>query len=125
MLLESHETRTKEEGLNMKTTVLRIKNSARPLLPPLSLHEITNSEIKMMKLISLLGFNSKTALDYAEGWYAGDAARMERALHFELAKRMISTDSKTGRSQLNHLGAMTLVQRTHEGVGKKIPQADS
>ena len=31
----------------------------------------------MMKLILLFGFNSKTALDYAEGWYAGDAARME------------------------------------------------
>jgi len=24
---------------------------------------------------------TKTALDYIEGWYAGDAARMERALH--------------------------------------------
>jgi hypothetical protein len=48
----------------------------------------------------------KTALDYIEGWYAGDAARMERALHPELAKRMISTDPKTGRSQFNHMGAM-------------------
>jgi hypothetical protein len=64
----------------------------------------------------------KTALDYVEGWYAGDAARMERALHPELAKRMISTDPNTGRSQFNHIGAMTLVQRTREGVGKKIPQ---
>jgi hypothetical protein len=72
----------------MKTTVLRVTNCARSLLPPLSLHEITNSEIKMMKLISLFGFNSKTALDYTEGWYAGDAARMERALPPELAKRM-------------------------------------
>src|SRR5438067_4196662 len=65
---------------------------------------------------------TKTALDYIEGWYSGDAARMERALHPELAKRMISTDPKTGRSQLNHMGAMTLVQRTREGIGKKIPQ---
>src|ERR1700737_3381431 len=64
----------------------------------------------------------KTALDYVEGWYAGDAARMERALHPELAKRMISTDPNTGRSQFDHIGAMTLVQRTREGVGKKIPQ---
>jgi hypothetical protein len=64
----------------------------------------------------------KTALDYIEGWYAGDAVRMERALHPELAKRMISTDPKTGRSQFNHMGAMTLVQRTREGIGKKIPQ---
>ena len=64
---------------------------------------------------------TKTALDYIEGWYAGDAARMERALHPELSKRMISTDPKTGRSQFNHMGAMTLVQRTREGIGKKIP----
>jgi hypothetical protein len=65
---------------------------------------------------------TKTALDYIEGWYTGDAVRMERALHPELAKRMISTDSKTGRSQFNHMGAMTLVQRTRDGIGKKIPQ---
>src|ERR1700736_1032546 len=65
---------------------------------------------------------TKTALDYIEGWYAGDAARMERALHPELAKRMILTDPKTGRSQFNHMGAMSLVQRTREGGGKKTPQ---
>ena len=59
------------------------------------------------------------ALDYIEGWYAGDAGRMERALHPELAKRIISTDPKTGRSQFNHMGAMTLVQRTRDGGGKK------
>jgi Putative lumazine-binding len=64
----------------------------------------------------------KTALDYIEGWYAGDPRRMDRALHPELAKRMISTDPKTGRSQFNHMGAMTLVQRTREGIGKKIPE---
>ena len=40
----------------------------------------------------------KTALDYIEGWYEADAARMESALYPELAKRMISTDPKTGRS---------------------------
>ena len=65
---------------------------------------------------------TKTALDYIEGWYAGDAARMERALHPELAKRMISTDPKTGRSQFNHMGAMALVERSRDGSGKKTPQ---
>ena len=65
---------------------------------------------------------TKTALDYIEGWYAGDAARMERALHPELAKRMISTDPKTGRSQFNHMGAMALIQHTRDGGGKKTPQ---
>ena len=64
---------------------------------------------------------TKTALDYIEGWYPGDAARMERALHPELAKRMISTDPKTGRSQFNHMGAMALVQHTRDGGGKKTP----
>src|SRR5438552_16840038 len=67
----------------------------------------------------------KTALDYIEGWYASDAARMERALHPELAKRMISTDPKTGRSQFNHMGAMALVQHTRDGGGKRRRQIDN
>ena len=32
---------------------------------------------------------TRTALDYIEGWYTGDATRMERALHPELAKRIM------------------------------------
>jgi hypothetical protein len=63
-----------------------------------------------------------TALNYIEGWYDGDAARMESALHPELAKRMISTDPKTGRSQFNHMGAMQLVQNTRRGGGNKTPK---
>jgi len=55
---------------------------------------------------------TKTALNYIEGWYEGDAARMESALHPELAKRMVYTDPKSGRSQLNDMSAMTLVQGT-------------
>jgi len=64
----------------------------------------------------------KPALDYIEGWYEGDAARMESALHPELAKRMIYTDPKTGRSQFNHMGAMQLVQNTRRGGGSKTPK---
>lgn len=30
----------------------------------------------------------QTALDYIEGWYEGNAERMERALHPDLAKRI-------------------------------------
>ncbi len=65
---------------------------------------------------------TKTALNYIEGWYEGDAARMESALHPELAKRMIYTDPKTGRSQFNHMGAMALVQGTKRGGGSKTPK---
>src|SRR5438876_4754195 len=64
----------------------------------------------------------KTALDYIEGWYEGDAARIESALHPELAKRMILTDPKTGHSQFNHMGAMQLVQNTRRGGGSKTPK---
>src|SRR5436853_1969116 len=64
----------------------------------------------------------KTALNYIEGWYEGDAARMESALHPELAKRMILTDLKTGHSQFNHMGAMQLVQNTRRGSGSKTPK---
>src|SRR5215510_4169616 len=65
---------------------------------------------------------TKTALNYIEGWYQADAARMESALHPELAKRMIYTDRKTGRSQFNHMGAMALVQGTRRGGGSKTPK---
>ena len=64
----------------------------------------------------------QTALDYIEGWYEGDATRMERALHPELAKRIVMTDSATGNSRLDSMGAMTLVQRVRAGGGRKTPQ---
>ena len=65
---------------------------------------------------------TKTALNYIEGWYEGNAARMESALHPELAKRMIYTDPKSGRSQFNHMGAMALVQGTKRGGGTQTPK---
>ena len=60
------------------------------------------------------------ALDYIDGWYAGDAARMERALHPELAKRIVETDPR-GYSRLGQQSAMTLVQGTRRGGGKDLP----
>lgn len=63
-----------------------------------------------------------TALDYIDGWYAGDAVRMERALHPELAKRIVQTDPQ-GRSRLGQQSAMTLVQNTKRGGGTDIPAA--
>jgi hypothetical protein len=62
-----------------------------------------------------------TAMDYIEGWYTGDAERMERALHPELAKRIVTTDDKTGQSRLGQMSAMTLVNNTRAGGGTKTP----
>ena len=65
----------------------------------------------------------QTALDYIEGWYEGNAERMEKSLHPELAKRIVVTDPQTGRSALRQMSAMTLVQGTRAGGGStSIPK---
>ena len=61
------------------------------------------------------------ALDYIEGWYAGNAERMERALHPELAKRIVNTDPRNGRNSLGQMGALTLINSTKRGGGKETP----
>ena len=58
----------------------------------------------------------QTALDYIEGWYEGNAERMERALHPELAKRIVRTNAQ-GQSRLDSMSAMTLVQGVRRGGG--------
>jgi len=62
----------------------------------------------------------QTALDYIEGWYEGNAERMERALHPELAKRIVRTNQE-GYSRLDQMSAMSLVQGTKRGGGKNTP----
>ncbi|HYF40003.1 MAG TPA: nuclear transport factor 2 family protein [Gemmatimonadales bacterium] len=62
-----------------------------------------------------------TALDYIEGWYNNDAARMERALHPRLVKRMVWVDS-TGKSQLVDMTAAELVEGTRRH--RTVPPAE-
>jgi hypothetical protein len=62
-----------------------------------------------------------TALDYIEGWYEGNAERMERALSPDLAKRIVRTNEK-GQSALQQMSAMTLVQYVRQGGGKNTPK---
>jgi putative lumazine-binding protein len=63
----------------------------------------------------------QTALDYIEGWYEGNPERMERALHPELAKRIVRTNQE-GNSRLDQMSAMTLVLGTRRGGGKTTPK---
>ena len=63
----------------------------------------------------------QTALDYIEGWYEGDAERMERALHPELAKRIVRSNPQ-GQSRLDQMSAMSLVMGTRRGGGKQTPK---
>lgn len=64
---------------------------------------------------------TQTALDYIEGWYEGNAERMERALHPDLAKRIVRTNDK-GQSMLQQMSAMGLVQGVKRGGGKETPK---
>lgn len=61
------------------------------------------------------------AMDYIQGWYDGNAERMQRALHPELAKRIVHTDPKTGHSSLGTMGALTLINSTKAGGGSRTP----
>jgi len=66
----------------------------------------------------------KTALNYVEGWYDGNAERMKRALHPELAKRIARVDPATGKTTLQSMGADTLVGYTRNREGKPTPAAE-
>lgn len=65
-----------------------------------------------------------TALDYIEGWYTGDAARMERALHPELVKRILVVDEGRGLTFLDQMGMTRLVEGTRAGFGREVPESE-
>jgi hypothetical protein len=58
----------------------------------------------------------KTAiLDYYEGWWTGDATRMERALHPALAKRALMADGHS----LDQDTAASMIDATERGIGTR------
>lgn len=64
-----------------------------------------------------------TALDYIDGWYEGSGDRMARALHPELAKRIVYTDS-AGTQWLRDMTASELIRGTRAGGGSRTPRAE-
>jgi len=62
-----------------------------------------------------------TALDYIDGFYTSDAARMERALHPDLAKRIVG-DPAGPQSRLQNMTSEQLVQATAGGGADGIPE---
>jgi len=57
------------------------------------------------------------AHDYFDGYFDGDAARMERALHRDLVKRSPGQDQA---SSLSFITAEQMITWTGEGVGAEI-----
>ena len=64
----------------------------------------------------------EAALNYIEGWYTGNAARMEQAVHPALVKRIVMTDS-TGAPFILEMGATQLVRNVRMGGGTRTPAA--
>jgi len=59
-------------------------------------------------------------LDYFEGWFDGDAGRMERALLPGLAKRSLEKDGRT----LNETTAEWMIDATARGFGRERDPGD-
>jgi hypothetical protein len=57
---------------------------------------------------------SAAVLDYFEGWFDGDEARMTAALHPALAKRSLRDDGET----LDEDTASSMIEATARGLGK-------
>lgn len=81
--------------------------SATALIAQESANDVIKSAVK------------NAALDYIEGWYSGDAERMDRALHPDLAKRGVFENAETGKSFLRPVTKARMVEMTKAGVGKK------
>ncbi len=62
----------------------------------------------------------QAALSYIEGWYAGDGDRMASALHPELAKRVMLSDT-LGNAWIRDMGATELIRSTRAGGGTRTP----
>jgi hypothetical protein len=61
-----------------------------------------------------------TATDYIESWLDGDAERMARCLHPELAKRSVEADPATGAWVVENLTRDQMVAFTAEGEGTTL-----
>jgi Putative lumazine-binding len=67
--------------------------------------------------------SERTVLDYLEGWFDGEASRMERALHPELAKRP-RTSGDIARGALESITAREMIEATAAGAGTRLDVPD-
>lgn len=63
----------------------------------------------------------EAALDYIEGWFEGNAERMDRALHPQLAKRLLEVVAQTGQERFTNLTKDQMVEFTKRGGGSRVP----
>jgi hypothetical protein len=63
---------------------------------------------------------TRAALDYIEGWFEGNAERMDRALHPRLAKRMVVPNPQGGPERFIDLTKDQMIEATGKGGGKAV-----
>jgi hypothetical protein len=56
-------------------------------------------------------------LDYFDGWFDGDAVRMDRALHHDLAKHALGQDANRS-DRLDVTTKAEMVEATRQGLGR-------
>ena len=95
------------------TTILAAAALAIGLSGNLAAQEVTAADSAAIR---------QTALDYIEGYYQADAARMTRALHPDLVKRIVRVQN--GQGALAEMTAQELIDGTAAGWGARVP-ADS
>ncbi|MBA4138378.1 MAG: hypothetical protein C0518_13800 [Opitutus sp.] len=61
-----------------------------------------------------------TALDYIEGYYTADPERVEKAIFTDIAKR-IPMRGPQGRTRVERMSSLELINHAKSGDGKKIP----
>jgi len=67
----------------------------------------------------------QVAHDYIDGFYEGDAQRMRRALHPDLAKRDIVGDRVAGHLRVRNMTAQQLIDVAASSSGKQTAQRDA
>lgn len=64
----------------------------------------------------------RAAMDYAQGWYNGDAERVRRSAHPDLVKRAFTPDPATGKPRLREVSRDRLVELARQGGGSDWPR---
>jgi hypothetical protein len=65
----------------------------------------------------------QTALDYIQGYYSGSPERMERALHPELAKRIVRV-GEDGEPVLENMTAQMLIEIAGRMSQRPVPEEE-
>jgi hypothetical protein len=104
------------KGLHVWTVLLAAMAIVVPVIAPL----VAPAAPEAAQESALI---EKAVRDYIDGWYEGDAERMERALHPDLAKRRVNF-LPDGTGVLQTLSADAMIAYTRLGGGKKDRQPD-